>query len=461
MPKGFLQFPRDDPQYKGIQGFRFGDFEEFPALGGRKNTTLGISKGPKEGPADDIEIVKEPVGGSQPGSSPAPSSTGKAPKDTAAVESVPHPPAPIPFAKAPEAPVQQRSLPVPHSSIRRFAKADMSEAGPSTPQMRTIRLPGEQRHVMFDPAPLDWSAADTNLYNRPGVQMILGGQVTQPIRGYVGVLLSSAMLLGNDRTGKLANFLFRGAYTPGMDSTTFKLMRLQGAKVYPKFEDISAQDGIRWTDGKRTERTARSVYEAENIQYNALANGVELPSDDLQMLGKDLVSIVGWLMELPMEPLAIDLWTRKYVLKLSQDQEYRLAICQYILELAQSILKGEAHLRKDETNAHKLLVEFYWLLHKIPEYLIRTNSEGCAQSVSFTGPQLAGLTKLWELMGRLNSAGMHTLVRRMAIQFRELERLGCVRLDQVWNIPTTEAQNTAMDLTITKVQKDLCVTFGL
>jgi hypothetical protein len=142
MPEEFLELPRVDPQYQGIQGFRFGDFEEFPALGGRKKTTWGISKGPEEGPADDIEIVKEPVGGSQPGSSPAPSSTGKAPKDTAAVESVPHPAAPIPFAEAPEAPLQRRSLPVPHRSIRRFAEADMSEAGPSIPQMRTIRLPG-------------------------------------------------------------------------------------------------------------------------------------------------------------------------------------------------------------------------------------------------------------------------------------------------------------------------------
>jgi hypothetical protein len=164
-----LELPWDDPQYQGIQGFRFGDFQKFPALGGRKNTTSKMSKGPEEGPADDIEIVKEPVGGSQTWSSPAPSSTGKAPKDTAAVESVPHPPAPISFAEAPKAPVQRRSLPVPHSSIRRFAEADMSEAGPPIPQMRTIRLPGEQRNIMFDPAPLDWSAADTTLYNRPGV----------------------------------------------------------------------------------------------------------------------------------------------------------------------------------------------------------------------------------------------------------------------------------------------------
>jgi hypothetical protein len=44
----------------------------------------------------------------------------------------------------PEAPVQQRSLPVPHSNLRRFDAADMSDARPSVPKMRTIRLPGTQ-----------------------------------------------------------------------------------------------------------------------------------------------------------------------------------------------------------------------------------------------------------------------------------------------------------------------------
>jgi hypothetical protein len=76
------------------------------------------------------------------------------------------------------------------------------------------------------------------------------------------------------------------------------------------------------------------------------------------------------------------------------------------------------------------------------------------------GPQLARLRELWELMGGLNSAGTQTLVRRMAIELGELERSGCVRLDQVWNIPMTEAQNTAMDLAITKVQRDLRNTSG-
>jgi hypothetical protein len=238
----------------------------------------------------------------------------------------------------------------------------------------------------------------------------------QLIQEYVG-LLSSSPYVTRSATAEqgLANFLSRGACTPGMDSTTFKLMRLQGATVYPKFEDISAQDGTGWTDGERTVKTARSVCQSDSAQYNAPANGVELGSADLQMLKKGLASIVGWLMKLPMQPLAIDLWTREDALRLSQDQEYRLAICQYIQELAQSILKGEAHLGKDETDAHRMLVEFYWLLHKIPEYLLNTDSEGCAENVNFMGPQLAGLKELWELMGGLNFAGTQTLWRRMAI----------------------------------------------
>jgi hypothetical protein len=462
VPKGFEELPRDDPQCQGIQGFRFGDFEEeFPSLRGRKNTTSGITKGAKKGPADDMEIVKELVGGNQPGSNLAPSSTGKAPEDTAAVESVSHPPAPIPFAEAPEASVQQRSLPVPHSNIRRFDAADMLEAGPSVtvPKMRTIRLPGETRNVMFDQAPLDWSATDRNSYNRPGVQMFLGGAVTQGIRDFVGLLFSSPYVTRSATAEHgLANYLFRGAYTPGMDSITYKLMRLQGANVYPKFEDISAEDGARWTDGERTERTARSICQSDQAQHNALAIGTYLTAAELQMLGKGLAVLAGWLMEVPMEPLAIELWTWKDVLNLSQNQEYRLAICQYILELAQSILKGEAHLSKDETDAHKLLVEFYWALHKIPAYLLGTDSEGCAEKVCFRGPALAGLRELWKLMGGINSAGAQTLLRRMALQLGELERSGCIRLDQVWNVLTDETQQTAMDMAITKFQRDLCIT---
>jgi hypothetical protein len=75
--------------------------------------------------------------------------------------------------------------------------------------------------------------------------------VTQAIRDYVGLLLSSGYVTRSATAEHgLANFLFRGAYTPGMDSTTFKLMRLQGAKVYPKFEDVRPKMGSDGQMGK-------------------------------------------------------------------------------------------------------------------------------------------------------------------------------------------------------------------
>jgi hypothetical protein len=112
----------------------------------------------------------------------------------------------------------------------------MSEAGPSTPQMRTIRLPGEQRNIMFDPAPRDWSAADTNMYNRPGVQMILGSQVTQIIWDYVELLLSSsyvtrsaaAILTG---VGKLS---FQRGLHPGHGLDNLQTDEVAGSKGLSK-----------------------------------------------------------------------------------------------------------------------------------------------------------------------------------------------------------------------------------
>jgi hypothetical protein len=120
------------------------------------------------------------------------------------------------------------------------------------------------------------------------------------------------MLLGRlERQNRGWQTSFSEGLTPrAWTQQPISLMRLQGAKVYPKFEDISPQDETRWTDGERIEKTARSVCQSDIAQYTALANGVELASANLLMLGKGLASIVGWLME----PLAIDPWTREDVL---------------------------------------------------------------------------------------------------------------------------------------------------
>jgi hypothetical protein len=142
------------------------------------------------------------------------------------------------------------------------------------------------------------------------------------------------------------------------------------------------------------------------------------------------------------------------------NEDYRLAMCRYVLDMAQNILSGELKLTRESHNEYRLMMEFYWLLHKIPEYLLRTNSEGCAEGVMFTGFRLAGIRELWELMGGDQSAGVQTMKRRMILQLEELEKRGCVRIDQVWHIPTQLQVQAQTDRVIINLDTQLATTFS-
>jgi hypothetical protein len=78
---------------------------------------------------------------------------------------------------------------------------------------------------------------------------------------------------------------------------------------------------------------------------------------------------------------------------------------------------------------HRLLVEFYWMLHKIPEYLVQINCMDCCEGLDHMGERQAGLQELWDIIAKTNHAGVQTLQRRMMLQLGALERGGCIRLD--------------------------------
>lgn len=84
--------------------------------------------------------------------------------------------------------------------------------------------------------------------------------------------------------------------------------------------------------------------------------------------------------------------------------------------------------------------------------------EGCSEGVRFTGFRLAGIRELWELMGGDRSAGVLTLKRRMILQLRELERKGCIRVDQIWHILTAQQMQALSDWGIINLQKQLATT---
>jgi hypothetical protein len=115
-----------------------------------------------------------------------------------------------------------------------------------------------------------------------------------------------------------------------------------------------------------------------------------------------------------------------------------MSIFRYVAAMAKSILAGTCLLDEQSTTEHRLLVEFYWMLHKMPEYLVQTNCMECREGLDHMGERQAGLQELWDIIAKTNPAGVQTLQRRMMLQLGALERGGCIRLDQVWSAQTNE-----------------------
>jgi hypothetical protein len=360
--------------------------------------------------------------------------------------------------------VQQRSslpFPSPRSSLR-FNASDMATGGPSIPipMVRQIHVLGKETPRIADPPINEWTEDEKTMYQRAGVQMVLGGPVTQRIREHVAVVFKSGYVTGASTPKQgLVNYLLREAYTPGMQGTIYRTSRTQDAKSYPTLEDVTLQEGQGWSPVELRDRTMRASSKPSPEQYNALADGAKLTKDELQRLAWGLVVIVGWLLDFSMEPLLIGWASKSERAGHDLNEDYRFAMCRYVLDMAQNILSEELKLTRESHDEYRLMMEFYWLLHKIPEYLLRTNSEGCAEGVVFTGFKLAGIRELWELMGGDQSAGVRTMKRRMILQLGELEKRGCIRIDQVWHIPTQLQVQAQTDRVITNLDTQLATPF--
>jgi hypothetical protein len=325
--------------------------------------------------------------------------------------------------------------------------------------MRTIRVSGKGTPRIADPPIGEWTEAEKTMYQRDGVQMVLGGPVTQRIREHVAIVFKSGFVTGASTPEQgLVNYLLRGAYTPGMQGTIYRSSRTQDAKSYPTLEYVVLQEGQGWSQTDLRDQTVRANSKPSPEQYNALADGTELTEDELQRLARGLEVIVGWLLDFPMEPLMLAWASKAKRAGHDLNEDYRLVMCRYVLDMAQNILSGELKLTRESHDEYRLLMEFYWLLHKIPEYLLRTNSEGCAEGVMFTRFKLAGIRELWELMGGDQCAGVQTMKRRMILQLGELEKRGCVRIDQVWHIPTQLQVQAQTDRVIINLDTQLATT---
>jgi hypothetical protein len=136
-----------------------------------------------------------------------------------------------------------------------------------------------------------------------------------------------------------------------------------------------------------------------------------------------------WLVDLPVIPPGTEGWTAEARRMHKNCVEYRLSILCYVAAMAESIPARTCLLDEQSTTEHCLLVEFYWMLHKIPEYLVQTNCMDCYEGLDHIWERQAGLQELWDIIARNNPASVQTLQRRMMLQLGALERGGCIRLD--------------------------------
>jgi hypothetical protein len=135
-------------------------------------------------------------------------------------------------------------------------------------------------------------------------------------------------------------------------------------------------------------------------QAQSLANGTELTADELEQFARGLVILVDWLVDLPVIPPGIEAWTAEARRTHKNRVEYRLSILCYVAAMAESILAGTCLLDEQSTTWHRLLMEFYWMLHKIPEYLVQTNCMDCCEGLDHTGERQAGLQELWDIIAK-------------------------------------------------------------
>jgi hypothetical protein len=381
MPKGFEELPRTDPQYQGTQGFNFGDF---PPLGGgvSKDTTSNVTEGAGEAPSEDMEIVKQPEEEVELGSMTAPNPKGKAKEHTAAVEGVPHIPASVLPAEAPPVPAQQINRPTPFRGPR-FSSEDMAQGEGSLKRRVTPMKSKPVVAPLQDDPENDWPDAVKAKYQQAGVQMVLGGKVTQNVRKMVKRVLESEFCEDVTLEQGLVNYIFRGQYNQGLDSQFFMNCRQSGPAVYPTWADVWTQEGLNWTPQERLERQARAAVSPGQADFDSLAVGTELTEEELQQFARGQVVIAGYVSAFPIDPPLLANWLPKHKQAHQVRKEYRLTLLRYVVTLARTIIEGNCKLVATDYKQHRLLVEFYWMLHKIPDFLLKTNADECAESCCF------------------------------------------------------------------------------
>jgi hypothetical protein len=138
--------------------------------------------------------------------------------------------------------------------------------GETSLKKRVTPTKGKKSIPCHDDGDNSWSGEIQAKYQREGVQMVLGGPVTKNIRALVKLVLDSDYCKNVSPEQGLVNYIFRGSYTPGLDSEYYMVHRTQGPAMYPTFSAVYNQNGLGWSTIERYTRSERQSVTSTEAQ---------------------------------------------------------------------------------------------------------------------------------------------------------------------------------------------------
>ena len=161
-----------------------------------------------------------------------------------------------------------------------------------------------------------------------------------------------------------------------------------------------AHEYHQWSPQEKRDRQTRQQVKPTQQQFQSLTQGAELTADELQTFAHGLVAVVAQVAQLPMDSPLVDFWSESELQSHALEKAYRLSVMRSVLRLAEAIMGKETTLAEDAWAEHRLLVEFYWMVHKLPEYLLRTDSQDTAFESKFMGERVSGSQRVVGPHGR-------------------------------------------------------------
>jgi hypothetical protein len=229
---------------------------------------------------------------------------------------------------------------------------------------------GRADHIR-DQTPENWTIHDRQKYHQIELQALLGGPMPTNIQSVVGELGSQSR---DGWSRAVIRQVFRPVPRLGFRSAIFKRKRFLGRTSYPTFLDMEPSNPES-LELQSLQMAGISVAQRDLHFENLLARPgqVLMTPAHYRLLGARIVVLLQNISELPLLSVSSRPETDTLGEATRLEVEYRLAVIEYMLEVARGFYNNTISLEGKANKTAILFVEFWWWLHRKADYLLRTD----------------------------------------------------------------------------------------